>query len=735
MLSFPTSLTNEIARDSSDLKYLVKLERRLIASPYTTSFIYFSNDDCTVYDDDEGEDVTVFGSLQSDIKISERIDIKTHVSSVGGFSIKLIDLGHANVSDIFATHDIFNRPVEIFLLDKTNDTSNGSLLYKGICGVPTYTQNSITLPIENSTSNVNLELGQDKITSADKIETDVPPGSLGKVKTIIYGDHVTNINNTTVANANFSKTTNLVPCIDMGEHRTIASGGAITKHSNWYIAGHECKSVDEMWVNDEDTGELAQIKTFTTTNTSSKCTVQFDTLGSRYLYVYPINHLTTDTDTLTGESGSISNPDNALDFDLSTFVTLSVQDVEDISQRQLAQIELGFPMVIENSGIPNSNITDVKLYVRSNYSHQGSSGNEVVEIINFDNFFGSGGSNLDIRGFTNDSVFNIAQSIANPTSGNPTGFNIGSTIKFRIRSGYGGVNFPNRILKIYGCYQRIEYTPLNRHNAFFGGVGRKDDSSGTITGSANSALENPSHIAEDIARNYLSLSTNNIDTTSFDNVNTELTSNYKLSFYVDSEINSKKLLEKIAFQGKSFFRFNSQNKLSADTFFASPTVNLDSIVLDEIIKISFSKITLRDLVNKLFLNYHFDGNKKALKQLTRSYDTANTGSQARYNVVNEKVINADYIALETTAGLLADHWVKDSSDSFWSLPRNIIDVEFITSRKNFLALEVSDVIQFDHNSLDTYKKIYGSSFNGKKFKITDITKNLKSVKVKAIEVP
>ena len=62
MLSFPTSLTNEIARDSSNLKYLVKLEKRLIASPYTTSFIYFSNDDCTVYDDDASANVDVLGS-------------------------------------------------------------------------------------------------------------------------------------------------------------------------------------------------------------------------------------------------------------------------------------------------------------------------------------------------------------------------------------------------------------------------------------------------------------------------------------------------------------------------------------------------------------------------------------------------------------------------------------------------------------------------------------------------
>ena len=733
MLSFPTSLTNEIARDSSNLKYLVKLEKRLIASPYTTSFIYFSNDDCTVYDDDASANVDVLGSLQSDIRISERIDIKTHVSSVGGFSIKLVDLNHANISDIFLTHDIFNRPVEIWLLDKTNNTSNGSLLYKGICGVPVYNQDSISLPIENSTSNVNVELGQDKISEADTISVDIPSKSLGKSKPIVYGDHVTNINNTTVANVNFSKNTNLTPCIDMGEH---VPSGTSNSLSTWYIAGHECKSIDEMWVNDTDIDELSQIKTFTTvTNDSSKCVIQHASLGSRYLYLYPNSHLAATTHSITGGQGSVTNADNILYFDLSTFATLTVQDVETSSDIELAQLDIRFEgPSFSKANIPNENITDIKFYIALNYSHQGSSGNEEVDIINFDNFFGSGGSDLDIRGFTNDTVFNVVQSIANPTAGNSTGFSIPNTVRIRMHSGFGGINFPNRILKIYGCYVRAEYTPINRHNAFFGGTGRKDDGSGTITGSANSLIENPSHIAEDIARNYMGLSTSNINTSSFDNVNTELTSNYKLSFFVNSPINSKRLLEKIGFQGKSFFRFDSQNKISADTFFASPSVNMDSITLDHIIKIGFSKISLKDLVNKLFLNYFFDNNKN-LKQLTRSYDTANTGSQARYNVVNEKVINADFIKTDTTAGLLADHWVKNSSDSFWSLPRNIIDVDFITSRKNFLSLELADVIQFDHNSLDSYKKIYGDSFNGKKFKIINITKNLKSVKVKAIEVP
>ena len=102
--------------------------------------------------------------------------------------------------------------------------------------------------------------------------------------------------------------------------------------------------------------------------------------------------------------------------------------------------------------------------------------------------------------------------------------------------------------------------------------------------------------------------------------------------------------------------------------------------------------------------------------------------------MNEKIINADFIKTDTAAGLLADHWVKDSADSFWSFPRNMIDVELITSRKNFLGLEVADIIEFDDSSLDSYKKLYGVSFSSKEFKIISINKNLESVKIEAIEV-
>jgi len=727
MLSFPTALTTELKNDSKSLKYFIKLQRKLIASPYTESYVYFTNDDCTVYDDDASANVTAIGSLAGNISISDRIDIKSHTSSVGGFSIELIDLSHANISDMFATYDIYNRPVEIWVITDTNTTADGCLLYKGICGIPTYTPTQISLPIENSTYAVNLEMGSALIAQADKVQRDVPTDSLGKVKPIIYGDHVSNIGHTTTSTNNFSKNTNFTKAIDMGDDLNWSSGSIGTRTKNWYVSKHECKSIDEIWAYDTDLKDFTKLTAFNTVqNDATRCVVSHTNRIDRYAYFYPTEVPSSRKVVVNG--GAVSNEANMVDMDLSTYGSISAQDVEDVSDVKSAQIDITFENNIFYEKFENADVTGIDVYVKTNYSHQGSSGNEVVDIIGYNGIFGSSPNyEIDIRGWTNDSTFNTqAFSDTNKGSTQPT-------IRFKIASAYGGVSYPTRELKIYGMFIRVKYTPKDDHDIYFGGTGIKDDGSGTVTGSAGALIENPSHIAEHIARTYMGLATGNIDTTSFDNVNTELTSNYKLAFGINKSINSKNLLEKIGHQGKSFFRFNAVNKLSADTFYASNSADIDDITLNHILSINFSKISLKDLVNKLFLNYHNDGRKNNL-QLSRSYDTANTGSQARYNVVNEKIINADFIKTDTAAGLLADHWVKDSADSFWSFPRNMIDVELITSRKNFLGLEVADIIEFDDSSLDSYKKLYGVSFSSKEFKIISINKNLESVKIEAIEV-
>ena len=722
MLSFPAVLSTELKNDSKYVKYFVKLERKLIASPYTRSYVYFTNDDCIVYDDDESANVTAIGSLAGDISISDRIDIRSHTSSVGGFSIDLIDLGHANISDLFATYDIYNSPIEIWVISESNTTADGCLLYKGICGIPTYTPTRISLPIENSTYTVNLEMGESLIDQADKVQRDVPTDSLGKVKPIIYGDHVSNIGHTTTATNNFSKRTNFSKCVDMGDDLNWSSGAIGTRTKNWYVSQHECKSIDEVWAYDSDLKDFTKLTAFNTVqNDATRCVVSHTNRIDRYAYFYP-TEVPSDLKVIVN-SGAVSNEANMVDMDLSTYGSISAQDVDDVADVKSAQIDVLFENNVFYEKFENAEITGIDVYVKTNYSHQGSSGNEVVDMIGYGGIFGT----IDIRGWTNDTTFNTqAFSTTNKSDTQPR-------VRFKIASAYGGVSYPIRELKIYGMFIRVKYTPKDDHDIYFGGTGIKDDGSGTITGSASALIENPSHIAEHIARTYMGLATGGIDTTSFDNVNTELTSNYKMAFFVNKSINSKNLLEKIGLQGKSHFRFNAVNKLSADTFYASNSSDIDDITLNHILSINFSKISLKDLVNKLFLNYHNDTRKNNL-QLSRSYDTADTGSQIRYNVVNEKVINANFIKTDTAAGLLADHWVKDSADSFWSFPRNIIDVELITSRKDFLALEVSDIIEFDDSSIDTYKKVYGVSIQSKKFKIISINKNLQSVKIKAIEV-
>ena len=752
MLSVPSVFTTRAAKNSTDVRYVIKLERQLIASPYTTSHLYFSTVYDEIYDPDAGDVVEVTGSLLNDITISESLNLKSHTSGVGGFSIELADLGHANYSDLLATYDIYNRPIKIYIVPSSpftadsmtwenatdnwedegviwdesgNGLDDGFLVYEGVSGSPDYNDSSISIPIENSTFTKNLEIGSALISSSDKIMEEVPEDSLGEVKPIIYGNHVTNIGHTTTATNNFTNNFNLSPCILMGENLNWSSGSTGTKILNWYVSKHECKSIDEIWAYDEDVEKFTKLSAFNTVqNNSNGCIISHTTQISRYAYFYPAE--VPSWGKVTANGGTISNEANIVDGNLSTYGTINAQDVEDVSEVKSAQIDVVFDNNIFYEKFENADITAINIYAKTNYSHQGSSGNEELDIIGYNGIFGSAPNyEVDIRGWTNDTVFN-SQAFTDTDRGDTQ-----PVIRFRVKSGYGYGVYPTRTLKIYGMFLRVTYTPKDNHKLYFGGQGKKDDGSGTITGSADALIESPSHIAEDIARNEMGLSSE-IDTAAFDNVHSELSS-WKMSFYINKGIDSKALLEQIALQSKSFYWFNASNKLSADTFYATETVDMTGIDTGHIKNINIKKAPLSDIVNKLYLNYYNDRGRKII-QIARTNDTSNTGSQARYNVVNDKVINADFIRDTTTAGLLADHWVKDSSDSFWSYPRNMIDCELIGYSKSFIALEVADVIQFDDSSLDSYRKVFGVSWSGKKFKIFNIKKGLKGVSIQAIEV-
>ena len=181
-----------------------------------------------------------------------------------------------------------------------------------------------------------------------------------------------------------------------------------------------------------------------------------------------------------------------------------------------------------------------------------------------------------------------------------------------------------------------------------------------------------------------------------------------------------------------------------DTFFASDSTDLDDIRLDdiELHSLKIKQTSLRKLANDLILNYRKQGTGSLQEVIERVNDTSDTGSIDQYNATQEKVIDADYIADTTTAGLLADHWVKTgvkTSGAFWTVLRDV--VEFKTSNllgeskatKLFRA-EVTDVFELDHTVWDDQQLCNGVSWSGKQFKIVSITRGLDGLRIKGVEL-
>jgi len=105
----------------------------------------------------------------------------------------------------------------------------------------------------------------------------------------------------------------------------------------------------------------------------------------------------------------------------------------------------------------------------------------------------------------------------------------------------------------------------NITTVYFDKRGMKDDASGTITGSAGSLLENPSHVIEGIARNDMGYGSSYIDADAFDE-STGLLSGWEFAFQLTERKGSMKLFDELGRQCKSTVMFDERNRLSILTF-------------------------------------------------------------------------------------------------------------------------------------------------------------------------
>lgn len=94
------------------------------------------------------------------------------------------------------------------------------------------------------------------------------------------------------------------------------------------------------------------------------------------------------------------------------------------------------------------------------------------------------------------------------------------------------------------------------------GTGVPDDVSGTITGSASALIENPSHVIESIARNSMSQTAAEIDTSALDTIATSLT-NWKFAFQLLEQKKAADLLDRMGEQCKTAVFRDDDDKLSA----------------------------------------------------------------------------------------------------------------------------------------------------------------------------
>jgi len=325
---------------------------------------------------------------------------------------------------------------------------------------------------------------------------------------------------------------------------------------------------------------------------------------------------------------------------------------------------------------------------------------------------------------------------------------IGATVEINLWS-YPTPNSPYIYCEVYAIYKKIKlaFEPLSqidnkRFKVFAACKGRK--ASATVAShfsglSTGDLLENPVHIIDSIICDELGQT---IDTTSAQAVATELAS-WKLCPVIRERQNSRDILEKIARQAKSTCYWNALNKAALDTFFASNTTDYILGINDLKERPQIRKTTLAEVVNKLVLKYNAGLDNNLQQVITREDDRSNVGSQAKYNLIYEMTIDADFISNSTTAGLLADHWVKNDADSFWSVLHNLVEFETVDLRgmnfwrdgnfKPIVALELADIIEFS-SEWDSVMKLFGQSWSGVQFKIISISRTLKSLKIGAISL-
>uniref|UniRef100_A0A6M3KF74 Uncharacterized protein n=1 Tax=viral metagenome TaxID=1070528 RepID=A0A6M3KF74_9ZZZZ len=724
MLTIPANMQTALKKNpNQEFRYIIKMGRSKIAADYDASNFYFSSNatfgalnvgitDTSVY--------PVVPILLNEPQITENLDLREHTSTVGGFSLDLDDnfkfqnpdnsSALEKFSDQLNTYNIYNKDLYIYLWlpGLTNLQTECLAIYQGIVGDIDISDGKVKIAISNSTFKVQKDLPQTLISTSDGFY--VPAESIGKPKSLVYGDHPFYYGQDgTLTNITHNQENNLVPTkylgIDVdGKHMySIAIHSLDTTNAAQYRA----------WMYDTNLSRFVKIDTTQVTYTGG--IIKVDNLPNLFDYWYPDGTVTD------GLSTGLDWYDRTKSCDLNYATFAHAQMTAANAVNDTATYGIDFPAY--DGYQDDSAITRINTFGKSYFA---TSGDPDVFEIDGASATGYGAATLNLYNYVIDASATKAE--------------IATYISVVVRKDLDQAETLD--YRVYMIFKEIKYTTTEMFPVFIACKGREYSGTWGARKTAGNLIENPADIIESILRDELGMSTE-INTTLFDNVNTELTS-WKLAPFIDTQQNSKVLLNKIAEQAMAFIYWDATNKAAMDTFYAANTTDYTFQTNDIQGRPLLYKSPLKDIVNDFTLKYHKGAQGNLQSIISRANSTANTGSQAVYNAVMDMTMDADFISDATTAGLLANHWCKDGATaSFWSVLHNVIEFETVDLRgvnfwnagafKPILGLELTDIIEL-HSDWDAIMELYGATWASVQFKIFSITRLPDSLKIKAFSL-
>ena len=286
------------------------------------------------------------------------------------------------------------------------------------------------------------------------------------------------------------------------------------------------------------------------------------------------------------------------------------------------------------------------------------------------------------------------------------------------------------MIDIYGIRIQLRYQVQYYPSAVSWAVceGRKYGSwinSRSSNYAAGNCIEDPSGIIESILRDEMGFVDADIDMPSF--IAAENTSmKMRLNLWTKTEATSDKIIRQIAEQSTFAFIPSPSGKARLIPLNNSTPTTARIIPYSHIIENSIKISKTEYVVN--YLRYR--------SRFQQEYDAygdngleENAASQAAFGIQR---YNAEWKNISgTTVSHLADHLVGNA-DAIWA--NEHVEIQLDTVGFVSSDLEVGDWIELDDDSLDPHIKVYGTSWSGLQFLITEMTLKENSTHIRAVKL-